>query len=122
MSTRRGLTGMETVARKARKKAKRMTFAQKSEFVVEMIERNAQYHEEVFGVKSVGFTMGQIASMTTYVASTALLNTLFQMCDEGALHVDTVKNARCGLSDVVHVFYLPRMWRERPTKKAKALL
>lgn len=98
------------VAKKSRAGKKRLSFMDKANLVVEMINRNLDYHQAISGHRGFGFTMGQIASMTRYAPSSALMNDLFKMADEGMLRVDTRASKRTGLSPVEHIFYTPKAW------------
>lgn len=98
------------VAKKSRAGKKRLSFQDKMLFVLGMIERNLDYHQAISGHRGFGFTMGQIASMTRYAPSSALMNDLFKMVEEGMLKVDTRAAKRTGLSPVEHIFYTPKAW------------
>jgi hypothetical protein len=108
-------------APKKTRKTRRMTFMDKALFVVQMINRNLDYHEALHGHRGFGFTMGQIASMVKYQPSTAFMNDLFKMCDEGLLRADTRASRYVGLSKHEHVFYTPAAWGAKAHKARKML-
>lgn len=108
--TNRELGFMPEVAKKARKKMKRQSFAAKSAHIVHMMEKNTDYWEQIHGHRAFGYRMSQIADMIAYRPSTALMNDLYAMCDAGVLYMETVPLKKGGLSNVEYVFYTPLSW------------
>lgn len=95
------------VVKKARKRRKRLPFGVKVTHVTHMMSENARQLEAVHGCSGWGFKMSQIAEMTGYERSTAMMNDLLRMCDEGFLRLEVKPLASCGVSNVEYWFYTP---------------
>ena len=108
-------------AKRQGKKRKRLPFGQKAAFILHMMDENARILEEIRGVRGWGFKMSEIADMTRYERSTALLNDLFRMCEEGMLFSDTRPNPSCGVSPVTHYFFTEGQWPHALKQKRMTL-
>lgn len=93
------------VKRKRRKGHKRMTFETKAAHIIDMMTKNANELYRLRGVRGWGFNLSQIADMIAYQRSTALLNDLLRMTDEGALMLDVRPNLSSGISSIEYWFY-----------------
>lgn len=92
-------------ARRKRKTRKRLTYPLKAQHIINMMTLNAQALTDMRGVQGWGFTMSQIADMTAYERSTALMNDLYRMCDDDYLRMEPRPNPSNGISAVTHYFY-----------------
>lgn len=101
-------SGQDVVTKaRRRKKQKRLPFAVKIAFVIEMMTKNAEALTLIREMSGWGFTMSQIADMTTYERSTALMADLLKASDAGLLEIDIRPNPSNGLSPVTYYFYTP---------------
>lgn len=91
--------------KKYRKQGKRLDFETKARWIIDTMTVNSQQMYEVTGCRGWGWTMGQIASMVGYARSAAFMNTLFRMCDDGALRSEVRTRRSNGLSNIEYVFY-----------------
>lgn len=91
--------------KKARKRRRRLQFGQKVTHVVHMMTENARQLCALTGCEGWGFKMSQIAQMTGYERSTALLNDLLKMCDEGHIMLEVKPLLTSGVSSVEYWFY-----------------
>lgn len=99
-------SSVEKRARK-RKKSRRLTIDQKAAHIVRMMNENARMLTEIKGVQGWGFTMGQIADMTAYARSTALMNDLYLLVDHGILNMDVRPNIGNSLAPTTYYFFTP---------------
>lgn len=90
-----------------RKKRARLSFEAKTAFVIEMMTKNADALTMIRRVSGWGFSMSQIADMTSYERSTALMNDLLRMCDEGSLMLEVRPRLSNGISPIEYWFYTP---------------
>lgn len=95
------------IPKKARRRKGRrhMKFADKAAHIIHMMDQNAEFLTDLRGVQGWGFTMSQIADMTAYQRSTALMNDLYKMCDTGLLQPHERINPSNGLSPFTVYFY-----------------
>jgi hypothetical protein len=98
--------GLQKKKRSKRKRA-RLPYAAKAQHVITMMDRNAAELTERRGVSGWGFNLTQIATMTCYERSTALLNDLFKMCDDGLLIMMSKPRCRGGFGEYEYWFYTP---------------
>lgn len=108
-------------ARKRRKGRKRMTFEQKIDHIIDMMTKNAEFLTRQHGVTGWGFNLSQIADMTAYERSTALMRDLHKACDKGLLKDSVTINKSHGVSPIQYWFYTPREYN-RALKQGRLFL
>jgi len=113
--------GMEKTAPKKRgKKRRRLSMEQKTALIVRMMEANAAELTALRGVDGWGFNLSQVSEMTRYERSTALLNDLLRMCENGDLFFFRRKRNASPLSNFEYWFYTPEQ-HARALKRSKLI-
>ncbi|MEP6634069.1 MAG: hypothetical protein ABJA62_07655 [Luteimonas sp.] len=103
--------------KRKRRKAKRLPVAEKRLHIINMMEKNTDYHYGTFGHRGVGYRMSQIADMAGYSPSTALMNDLWSMVDERMLFFTSKRLRGNPIAPYEYVFFTPLSWENRSRQR-----
>ena len=99
---------LTSVTKKTRRKGarrRRLSFEQKTALVIEMMTKNADELTLLREVSGWGFNLSQVAEMTRYERSTALMVDLLRMCDDGHIVLSVVPKTGSPLAGFEYWFY-----------------